>query len=151
MTKLIVALDPVAAGKGHHGGTEMTDRTPYAMWTDDCQGKKDFDGPIISLSTRYWPGPEGGGSMMVSNVAGKVTIGTLPYGPRPSAHALIHLNIGPREDDDGGGGYLIWREKSFEADTEAAIKVEVEVWAKEQMKAIIALLGGESSFREWSA
>lgn len=26
-----------------------------ASWSDDCCGKKDFDAPIISLSSRYWP------------------------------------------------------------------------------------------------
>ena len=35
---------------------------PYAMWTDDCQGKKDYDGNMVSISTRYWPGPSGGGN-----------------------------------------------------------------------------------------
>ena len=30
-----------------------------AKWTDDCQGKKDYDGKILCLSTRYWP--RGGG------------------------------------------------------------------------------------------
>jgi len=28
---------------------------PCAEWTDDCQGKKDYDGPIITIATRYWP------------------------------------------------------------------------------------------------
>lgn len=30
-----------------------------AKWTPDCQGKKDYDGQILSISTRYWP--SGGG------------------------------------------------------------------------------------------
>ena len=30
-----------------------------ARWTNDCSGKKDFDGRIVDLSTRYWP--RGGG------------------------------------------------------------------------------------------
>ena len=28
---------------------------PYFEWTDDSQGKKDYDGPLLSVSTRYWP------------------------------------------------------------------------------------------------
>lgn len=30
-----------------------------ATWEDDCQGKKDYDAELVSLSTRYWP--RGGG------------------------------------------------------------------------------------------
>lgn len=25
-------------------------------WTLDCQGKQDWDGALVELSTRYWPG-----------------------------------------------------------------------------------------------
>ena len=24
-------------------------------WTQDCMGKQDYDGPIVHVSTRYWP------------------------------------------------------------------------------------------------
>jgi hypothetical protein len=119
--------------------------TPYAMWTDDCQGKKDFDGPIISISTRYWPGPEGGGSMLVRT--NPLEISTLPYGPKPSAHAAIHLRLGPAEEGDGGGDYCIWREKKFEGDTEAEVKAMVELWGQEQMAEIVDLMGGMQAFR----
>lgn len=37
-----------------------------ARWTDDCQGKKDFDGTIIDISSRYWP--RGGGFGLFSRV-----------------------------------------------------------------------------------
>ncbi len=30
-----------------------------AKWTNDCQGKKDYDGSIVRITTRYWP--RGGG------------------------------------------------------------------------------------------
>lgn len=29
--------------------------TLVAEWTDDCSGKKNFDGRIVVLSSRYWP------------------------------------------------------------------------------------------------
>ena len=122
---------------------------PYATWTDDCQGKKDFDGPLISISTRYWPGPEGGGSMFVENKPGTAPkISTVPYGPKPSAHSAIHLRLGPAEKDDGGGEYLIWREKEFDGDTEDAVKTQVEAWCSEQMNAVVALMGGISAFHK---
>jgi len=37
-------------------------------WTNDCQGKKDFDGPIVTLSSRYWP--SGGGFSMLDTGTG---------------------------------------------------------------------------------
>jgi hypothetical protein len=30
-----------------------------AKWTNDCGGKKDYDGDILSVSTRYWPADGG--------------------------------------------------------------------------------------------
>lgn len=127
----------------------MSALKPYAIWTDDCQGKKDFDGPLIWISTRYWPGPEGGGSMLVEIRPGSdVKISTLPYGSKPSAHSAIHLRLGPQEQDDGGGDYLIWREEEFWGDTEDAVKAQVEAWYSEQMNAVVALLGGISAFHK---
>lgn len=32
----------------------MSDVLEGATWTDDCQGKKNFDLDIVRLSTRYW-------------------------------------------------------------------------------------------------
>ena len=118
---------------------------PYAMWTPDCQGKQSYDGEIISISTRYWPGPGGGGAMTFDPATG--AFGTLPYGKRPSAHSSILLNIGPREEHDGGGDYLVWRDREFEADTEAEVKALVEAWVAEQMADVVALLGGAGAFR----
>lgn len=25
------------------------------MWVSDCQGKQDYDGSLVSVSSRYWP------------------------------------------------------------------------------------------------
>ena len=122
---------------------------PYATWTDDCQGQKDFDGPLIWISTRYWPGPEGGGSMLIENrPRALLKISTVPYGPKPSAHSAIHLRLGPAEADDGGGEYLVWREKEFEGNTETEVKTLVEAWCSEQMNDVVTLLGGISSFHK---
>jgi hypothetical protein len=124
------------------------DLKAYAYWTHDCQGKQDFDGPLLSVSTRYWPGPEGGGFMMVNNGPGGAQISTKPYGKQPSAHSSIILRLGPKEPNDGGGEYLVWREKEFSAPTEAEVKAEVEAWAAEQMVAVVALLGGIAQFKK---
>ena len=121
---------------------------PYAMWTDDCQGKKDFDGPLLSVSTRYWPGPGGGAAMLVHVGPEGGKIDDLPYGSKPTAHSCIILNVGPREERDGGGDSLTWSEKEFEADTEAEVKAQVEAWVTAEMKKIVSMLGGESAFKD---
>lgn len=120
---------------------------PYAAWTPDCQGKQDFDGSLISVSTRYWPGPSDGGFMTVTSSGGRVPkISIAPYGAQPSAHSAIHLRLGPPEKGDGGGDYLVWREEKFSAATEVETKALVEAWVARQMVEIVALLGGVQAF-----
>ncbi len=107
----------------------LKDLRPAAGWTDDCQGKKDYDGPLLSISTRYWPGPPGG------------PFGS-PYGPTPSARSSILLRLA------GEDNYLTWRDAKFEASTEAEVKAQVEAWVREQLRAVVELLGGVAAFRE---
>lgn len=95
-----------------------------AEWTDDCQGKKDYDGNILSISTRYWP--RGGGFMMTTNVPGKpIKIEDNDARPeiKPSAHSALILWTG-----DGDSVELT--DRHFEADTEEEVKREVEAWAE---------------------
>lgn len=122
--------------------------TPRCAWEPDCQGKQDYDGPIITVSTRYWPGPGGGGPMIVTAQPGrlpKITEGQ--YDDSPSAHSSILLRLGPKELHDGGGDYMIWREQDFKAPTELEVKALVEAWVRQQMLAIVNLLGGVGAFR----
>ena len=117
---------------------------PRAMWIDDCQGKKDYDGPILSVSTRYWPGPGDGGAMTYDTRT--CVFGTIAYGPRPSATSSIILHLGPQEEHDGGGDRLTWRKQDFEGDTEQAVKTAVETWVSAQIKDLVTLLGGLKAF-----
>ena len=117
---------------------------PCAAWSDDCQGKKDYDGRLLDISTRYWPGPAGGGSMTFNT--GAQEFGARPYGPKPSAKSSILLRHG-EPDEYGYGDYLVWREQEFEADTEADVKAKVETWVAQQMVDVIAALGGAAAFR----
>ena len=109
----------------------MPELIPRARWTDDCQGKQNYDGRLLSISTRYWPGPEGGGGMTYDTET-KV-IGTLPYGKQPSAVAAIHLEHGV---DD----FIVLREASFTASTEAEVKAAVEQWVREQVNEFARLV-----------
>jgi hypothetical protein len=117
---------------------------PCAVWTDDCQGKKSFDGPLISISTRFWPGPEGGASLVVDHAPGATRIGELPYGKKPSAHVAIQLNVGPAAN---GGKAYTWQEIDIEGDTEAQVKAAVEKWVHDRMREIVFLLGGAGEFK----
>jgi len=114
---------------------------PCATWTNDCQGKQDYDGRLLSISTRYWPGPGGGGSMVVDNGPDGLTISTAPYGKRPSASASILMNLGQPDEPDGYADYVKWREADFEAGTEAEVKAQVEAWVKEQIEDLVRILG----------
>jgi hypothetical protein len=85
-----------------------------AVWTDDCNGKKDFDGEMVSVSTRYWPG------------------GYQKNG-WPSANAALHLN-------GADGSYVQLLQKSFEAPTEFEVKALVEVWVRAEWKRLVSIL-----------
>jgi hypothetical protein len=90
-----------------------------AAWEDDCQGKKDYDGRLVQLSTRYWP-------------AG--------YSPTPSAKSGIYLgSTGNDYLDDA----VTLAEREFEAPTQAEVQRAVEAWAKEQYARIGAALARE--------
>lgn len=91
---------------------------PCAKWTDDCQGKKDYDGRLLSISTRYWP---------------------TGYSAQPSAHTAIHINWG-EPDQYGYGDYTVLRSAEFTAQTEDEVKTLVEAWVKEQMTNIVKKL-----------
>jgi hypothetical protein len=118
---------------------------PCAAWSNDCQGKKDYDGRLLDISTRYWPGPAGGGTMTFNSANGEIE--TLPYGPRPSATSSILLRHGA-PDENGYGDYLVWRSADFEGETEADVKSKVEAWVAQQMADVISALGGTTAFRE---
>ena len=104
--------------------------TPCAKWTPDCQGKQDYDGRLISISTRYWPS---GGGFHINDVQG-FRLST-DSRIKPSAHTSIHLNFG-EPDEYGYGDYRVLAEKEFTADTEAEVKVQVEAWVRESSTAL---------------
>lgn len=101
-----------------------------AAWTDDCQGKKDFDGELVSLSTRYWPA--GGGFSAI--IPGRGWVDN-PADCKPSANSKIIL----RHGDD----YVIFAQQAFEADSLELVKQQVEVWAQKQYERVIYALTKE--------
>lgn len=111
-----------------------------AKWTDDCQGKKNYDAEILSISSRYWP--RGGGYMMVVSEPGK-----LPQFKdndsrpelRPSAVSSLIIRHGEDEED------IELASQEFEADTQEEVQAQVETWAQQIMDRAVAALRKEFS------
>lgn len=109
-----------------------------ATWTDDCQGKKDFDGIAVGISCRYWPG-----YATVFNAAepekGLHTIRT----GSPSARATLYINHG--EATRGYWDAFILAAEDFAADTEDEVRRQVEGWVESQFDRMVAALRKEFS------
>lgn len=86
---------------------------PQAKWIDDCQGKKDFDCALLSISTRYWPERYQQNGMC----SAECTIGL-----------NFDLDIVP----------LITKE--FEAHSENVVKTLVEVWVTDESRRLLTEL-----------
>lgn len=106
-----------------------------ANWTNDCQGKKDFDGSIVRISTRYWP--RGGG---VSIWDGRDFRTNSDQTIRPSATAAIVLCHGEPREGSPYGDYTDLAEREFSGDTFEEVAQQVEVWGQEQFDKIRNLL-----------
>lgn len=111
-------------------------KVPGLEWTPDCQGKWDYDGALVRVSTRYWP--RGGGFHTFSREEGWRGNETRPE-IKPHAHSAIILG-----DYDGSGndGREI-AEAEFTGETEAEVKAAVERWVAEQYQRIASLLAPE--------
>jgi hypothetical protein len=107
-----------------------------AEWTNDCQGKKDYDGDIVGISTRYWP--RGGGF----NLYRKLESGLFIEEPRddsikPSAGASLVIWYGlPDCDRDD----IVLASEKFEGETFEEVARQVESWAQEQMNRVVSIL-----------
>lgn len=108
-----------------------------ATWTPDCCGKQDYDAPILSISTRYWP--RGGGLMVVYNLPSqpiKIEMDSERQEIKPSANCSLKIDYA----EDTGLDFVL-AEKDFEGETEEEVKAQVEIWAQQQMdKAVAALV-----------
>lgn len=98
-----------------------------AQWTDDCQGKKDYDGDVLSVSTRYWPA---GGGYHVLDAQG---FHESADGSKPSARSSLII----RQADDES---IELAARDFEGETFADVAAQVERWAQEQYEKAVAAL-----------
>lgn len=99
-----------------------------AIWTDDCQGKKDFDGTLIHISTRYWP--RGGGFYVLTPERRWEGNEARPE-IHPSAHSTIYLRRADGED-------VVLAEEWFEGTTQEEVQRTVEAWAQREYEAMVA-------------
>lgn len=100
-----------------------------AKWTDDCSGKKDFDGELLSLSTRYWP--RGGGYFIMRSPGAEFEGNETRPEIKPSAKASILLR---------GDSNITLASQEFEAETEDEVKALVEAWAQKEWKRLVGVL-----------
>lgn len=123
----------------------MDDGSEYkiaAQWSDDCNGKKDYDGPILSLSTRYWP--RGGGFMVFDTANPNLGLrdSADAYDTCPSAASSLLLTIATGDDPEDTTDLFLAREE-FEGETYEEVRQKVESWAQTQMDRVIKALVGE--------
>jgi hypothetical protein len=107
-----------------------------ANWTDDCQGKRDFDGDVVRISTRYWP--RGGGFSM--SVDGGVFTTNADKTIPPSATSSIELY---HKDEDGDDTSVTLTECEFEGETFEEVSAKVEDWGGTQFDRIVKVLQKE--------
>ena len=110
-----------------------------AKWTNDCGGKKDYDGDILSVSARYWP-PDGGFWVMTDERGFRKN----DVLRKPSATCSLLLwngEEGTREDT--GGDYIDLIQAEFEGDTFEEVAAQVEAWAQEMTDRAVAALRRE--------
>lgn len=103
-----------------------------AKWTDDCSGKKDYDGEIVGVSTRYWP--RGGGFLVLRD--GVFEDNSTRPEIKPSAKCSITLRHG---DDD----YTHLLSQEYEGETFAEVAAQVERWAQAQFERVVAAVQRE--------
>lgn len=97
-----------------------------AEWKPDCQGKQDYDADLVRLSTRYWP--RGGGFLTFDTGTREWAGNEARPEIKPSARATIYL-----QDEELASA-------TFEGETEAEVKAQVEAWAQQQFDNIASAL-----------
>jgi len=102
--------------------------TTVAEWTDDAQGKKDYDAEFVGVTTRYWPR---GGGITALDAAGFHTNEDQSIKPSATSEIYIRAKEG-REFEEMVT--LISRE--FEGETFEEVAAQVESWVQEQMNRV---------------
>src|SRR5262245_49124164 len=84
-----------------------------ATWKEECGGKADYDGPIIDVSSRFWPAWKSSDN-------------------KPFAKSTIRLLCGYEPGDQTYQEAIELAVKEFRGDTEQEVKVAVMEWVSGQ-------------------
>ncbi len=98
-----------------------------ANWTDDCQGKKNYDGQIISIQSRFWP------TIDLTNPDVRRIL--------PSAKAAICIHFKSKQKSgEMTENQIILIEREFEDQSEEVVKEQVEVFCEYEFMKIANIL-----------
>jgi hypothetical protein len=81
---------------------------PKIAWSPDCSGKQDYDGNILSVTTRYWPA--GGGYHIFDTSRAAEGLRPSNDGSPPSAKASIIIQ---HHRDGDGENYVVLAKQDF--------------------------------------
>lgn len=107
-------------------------------WRNDCQGKKDYDAPILEITSRYWPGEQDGEGRMAIDVEDGTVYRNVPYGGEASA--VSELEVLYASTEGMSVERLTLARKEFQHYDGEVVRREVERWAQEQMDKAVAAL-----------
>lgn len=89
-----------------------------AGWENDCQGKKNYDGNILGIDTRYWPSAYDRDGLVTAK-----------------SHLVLWHTV-----DSINQEYEVLNEKEFKGATKEEVQKAVEYWAQTQMNEVLGLL-----------
>lgn len=105
-----------------------------AEWSNDCCGKKDFDGTAVSISTRYWPA--GGSALVLDTESCDAGLKKLNDGSRSSAKASLILDT-----ESNPYGFLTLVESDYiEGDSFYEVQRKVEDWVQNEFDKLVNIL-----------
>ena len=110
--------------------------TPDIEWTDDCQGKKDYDGKLLDVSSRYWP--SGGGFHVYDSREPEKGLHLHQDGS--PARAVSHIILRCQKTDhpkyDWCYDGIVLATQEFSGPSQQDVQSQVEAWVQEQFTKI---------------
>ena len=111
-----------------------------AKWTDDCCGKKDFDGEMLTVSSRYWP--KGGSGMMFDTSNPTEGLRSYDDGSPCSANSKILFHY---TKENGDQDYVVVAETGdyVTGASLEEVQAKIETWVQKTTDRILRALTKE--------
>ena len=108
-----------------------------AVWTNDCCGKKDFDGEMLTVSSRYWP--KGGSGMAFDTEHPGRGLHRYDDGSQCSASSKILFHY---TKENGDTDYLVVAETGdyITGATQEEVQTKIEDWVQKTTDRILRAL-----------